>query len=130
MYGLEAVRNILATLWLDKMDLTSIEETHAESVTNNVYPAQPQRENLACRLSFDSKDTPNPEPYDNDEVVVSGTIFCDKHVEVKSGTRITVRRYTEAGKLYQTFEFEVSDTGRANVWESHQEIKVVMIGDA
>ena len=123
----------LQMLYTDEMDILSTEEVEAEDgTTNNIYPKEPQQKNIPCRISLTSKDTPSPvnESVQNARVESNPIIHCSKDVQVKARDRITVRRKDGEGKVYETYTGLLAETGRPNKWMTHQEISIVIAGDA
>ena len=105
----------LKTLWTDKMTVTMREKsrkadgsmTFTESVVITDEP---------CKLSFStlSSTVQNSDAATLSQVV---KVFCDKSLQIKAGSKITI---TRAGEV-----FEYSQSGKPGIFSAHQEIVLV-----
>lgn len=129
----EVTSKFLEMLYTDEMDILSTEEVEAQDGTiNNAYPELPQQRNVPCRISLKTKDTPSPvnEEIQNARIESNPVIFCSKDVQVKARDRITIRRKDSEGNVFETYTGLLAETGRPSKWASHQEISIVIAGDA
>lgn len=80
-------------------------------------------ENIPCRLSFgSSNDSPNDTDINKSPISIIPKIFCSTDIDIKSGDFIIVTRLNKA--IYQGI------VGRANIYETHQEILLSVEGDS
>lgn len=119
-----------ALLYTDRMDVTSAEEEEADdSSTLNVYPKEPQQKDIPCKVALPQKDKVDPDSL-HEAIELNPVIFCDPAVQIKAGDRITIRKCFADGTVYETFEGLLAETGKPNVFTTHQEFELQVKGDA
>jgi len=89
------VRNVLAKMYTDRMTVRRYPEGVTDedgAIVSTLEPAPvPGLEEICCRISFGSKDSPVISD-DKNPVDVQPTLICDPDVPLKSGDYITVTR--------------------------------------
>lgn len=125
------IARLYETLYTDRMDITSVEETSDEDgATVNAYPNTPQQVDVHCRISLSSKDAPKEKEELYNKVEMHPIIFCSPSVFVRPGDKIVVRRLDSEGTVYETYEGMLAISGKPNKYETHQEFALSMRGDA
>jgi hypothetical protein len=110
------------------MDITTVIENTAGNTNDNIYPNEPQETDVPCRISMPNKDAPVNNNSDYETIEFQPVIFCDPTIEIPAGSKITVYRRYADGTVFETYEGLKSVSGRANIYETHQEFQLDMLG--
>ena len=105
-------KNVLQRLWKDKMTVTEYQKVILPDKSTG-FKEVAVLEDIPCKLSFSSL---NLVQQDNGgyRVVQTVKLFFDNSIEIKPGSKITVKRRTK--------EYEYSQSGQPGVFTHHQEI--------
>lgn len=117
-------------LYNDRMDITStVESVDEDGATVNGYPQEPQQKDVPCKVSLPSKDkVSDSETFE--AVSLNPIIFCSPRIKVRAGDRIAVRKCHPDGTVYESFRGLLAETGKPNVFVTHQEFELKLEGDA
>lgn len=129
MIDISSLRSAIELLYSDVMDVTTPQTTVINGITKTSLPDEPQLKSIPCHIGWPTgtQDTTNgTHTLEQNQIVVS----CAPEVVVPTGSRIDIRRYDSAGRLYAELHGTTNKasimTGAASVGENHQELPVTL----
>lgn len=108
-------KSALASLWKDRFFVTEYQE-YAKPNKSTGFKEETVLKNQPCKLSFSTLQTTDQ----NDNaahIVQTAKLFCDASVNIKAGSKITVRHNGRT--------LEYSQSGEPGYFTYHQEIVLV-----
>ena len=129
MIDISALRAAIELLYTDRMDITSVQTVVVNGITKTKLPTTPQITDVPCHIGWPTgtQDATNgTHTLEQNQIVVS----CAPEVVVPTGSRIDIRRYDSAGRLYAELHGTTAKasitTGAASVGANHQELPVTL----
>ena len=115
------VKTALRILWKDTCTVIEYHE-HAKENKSTVHQEVTVLEDEQCKLSFESLQPVNQT--DTTAGIVQGAkLFIDEGLIIKPGSKVIITQ-TSTGRVY-----EFKQSGKAGVFENHQEIALVPYED-
>ena len=119
---------LLIPTFTDKLSINRHTEiTNTDGTIGISIPEIPLYENIKCRISFQSSDSPESNKEDSNPIYMQIKIFCKPNEDIKKGDIITAQKIGDDGSVIETY------TGIANLpfkYVTHQEVLITEVGDA
>lgn len=88
----------------DKIDIgRRTEITNPDGTTGETAPTTPIYTNVACHISFDNIDNPDPNTAETRPIIKALTINCPLSVDLQNGDYITAYKLANNGTVIETY---------------------------
>lgn len=116
---LSGFSEILHSMFTDTMSIRRyIDVENEDKTTETVLSNTPIYEGVKCRISFESRESPQDNEVDDTPIKSMPKIFCATNIDLKEGDLITVQRIGDKGEVLGEYFGKV---GLPAMYVTHQE---------
>ena len=100
----EPIGEVIQAFDTDKMDIgRRVEVTNPDGTTGETEPTTPIYTNVACHISFDQIDNPDPNTAETRPIIKALKISCPISVDLQNGDLVTAYKLAFDGSVIETY---------------------------